>query len=123
MLLTGTRKRDHISPILASLHWLPMRFRVDFKVLLLVFKALNGQAPSYITDLLTPYSTARPLRSSKLPPQSKLKSRGDCAFAVAAPRLWNSIPLFYKISPVGTPGICPLSLTLISNVRMVEPVT
>src|SRR4029434_10832193 len=31
-LLTGTRKRDHISPILASLHWLPVRFRVDFKV-------------------------------------------------------------------------------------------
>src|SRR4029434_7347240 len=41
-LVTGTRKRNHISPILASLHWLPVRFRVDFKVLLFVFKALSG---------------------------------------------------------------------------------
>ena len=102
-LLTGTRKRDHISPILASLHWLPVRFRVDFKVLLFVFKALSGQAPSYITDLLTSYSTTRPLRSSNLGllavPQSKLKSRGDRAFAVAAPRLWNSIPLSIRSAP------------------------
>ena len=84
-LLTCTRKRGRISPIQVPLHWLPVWLRIDFKVLLFVFKALNGQAPSSIADLLTPYSTARPLRSSKLPPQSKLKSRGDCAFAVAAP--------------------------------------
>ena len=51
------------------------------KVLMFIFKALSGQAPSYITDLLTSYSTTRPLRSSNLGllavPQSKLKSRGD----------------------------------------------
>ena len=64
-----------------------MRLRIDFKVLLFVFKALNGQAPSYIADLLTPYSTARLLRSSNLKlPQPKLKSRDDRTFAVAAPR-------------------------------------
>ena len=103
MLLTGTRKRDHISPILASLHWLPVRFRVDFKVLLFVFKALSGQAPSYITDLLTSYSTTRPLRSSNVGllavPQSKHESRGDRAFAVAAPILWNSIPHSIRSAP------------------------
>ena len=102
-LLTGTRKRDHISPIQASLHWFPVRFRIDLKVLLFVFKALNEQAPSYISDLLTPYSTARSLRSSNLGllavPRPKLKSRGDRAFAVAAPRLWNSLPLSVRSAP------------------------
>lgn len=36
-LLTGMRKREHITPIRASLHWLPVRFRIDFKILVLVF--------------------------------------------------------------------------------------
>ncbi len=41
-LLTRTKKRDHITPILAALHWLPVSFRIDFKIVLLVFKALKG---------------------------------------------------------------------------------
>lgn len=48
-LLTGTKKREHITPVLASLHWLPVRFRIDFKILLLVFKILNGMAPPYLS--------------------------------------------------------------------------
>lgn len=44
-LLTGTRKREHITPVLASLHWLPVSFRINFKILLMVFKCLNGLAP------------------------------------------------------------------------------
>ena len=40
-LLTGTRKHEHISPILRSLHWLPSSERIDFKLLLLTFKSLN----------------------------------------------------------------------------------
>ena len=43
-VLTKTKKRAHITPILKSLHWLPVSFRIDFKILLLVFKALNGLA-------------------------------------------------------------------------------
>lgn len=49
-LLTGTKKREHITPVLASLHWLPVCFRIDFKILLLVFKILNGLAPSYLSE-------------------------------------------------------------------------
>ena len=63
-LLTGHKKRDHITPILASLHWLPIRFRIDFKILLFVFKALNGLAPAYIAELLQCYTPARALRSA-----------------------------------------------------------
>lgn len=41
-LLTGKKKQDHISHVLSSLHWLPINFRIQFKVLLIVFKCLNG---------------------------------------------------------------------------------
>ncbi len=63
-LLTGCWKRDHITPILSSLHWLPACYIIDFKIVLFVFKSLNGLAPSYLSDLLQPYSPSRSLRSS-----------------------------------------------------------
>uniref|UniRef100_A0A669EGD2 Reverse transcriptase domain-containing protein n=1 Tax=Oreochromis niloticus TaxID=8128 RepID=A0A669EGD2_ORENI len=43
-VLTGTRKREQISPVLASLHWLPVKSRIEFKILLLTYKVLNNQA-------------------------------------------------------------------------------
>ena len=39
-------KFDHITPVLRRLHWLPVRYRVMFKILLLVYKALHVKAPS-----------------------------------------------------------------------------
>jgi len=51
-LLTGTRKWSSISPVLASLHWLPVEYRVQFKVLVMVFKCLHGLAPVYISSML-----------------------------------------------------------------------
>lgn len=62
MTLTNTKRREHISPVLATLHWLPVIYRIDFKVLLL--KALNGQGPSYITISLINYIPTRTLCSS-----------------------------------------------------------
>ena len=50
--VTSTRKYDHITPILRQLQWLPVKFRIHFKLLLLSFKALYGIAPKYIVDLL-----------------------------------------------------------------------
>ncbi len=62
-ILTRTRKSEHITPVLRSLHWLPITFRIDFKVLLLVYESLNGLGPKYIADMLTEYKPIRPLRS------------------------------------------------------------
>lgn len=95
-LLTRTKKRDHITPILASLHWLPVHFRIHFKILLIVYKSLHGLAPSYISENLTLYTTTRTLRSSDrgmlAVPRSQKTKVGDWAFSVEAPRLWNSLP-------------------------------
>ncbi len=63
-LLTNTKKKDHITPILASLHWLPVKQRIVFTILLFVFKAINGLAPEYIKDILVVQSSSRLLRSN-----------------------------------------------------------
>ena len=101
-LLTGTKKREHITPVLAQLHWLPVKFRIDFKILLFVFKALNGLAPPYIVEMLSPHSTPRSTRSSTKQllsvPRTRLKTKGDRAFSVAGPNLWNPLPLHIKSS-------------------------
>ncbi|KAK3554753.1 hypothetical protein QTP70_033443, partial [Hemibagrus guttatus] len=57
------RRYEHITPILATLHWLPVKFRIDYKILLLTYKALNGLTPQYLSDLLVIYDPPRLLRS------------------------------------------------------------
>jgi len=49
-LITGTRRCDPITPVLRQLHWLPVRQRVDFKIVTLVHRSLSGHTPSYLAD-------------------------------------------------------------------------
>lgn len=95
-LLTHTRSRDHITPVLQNLHWLPVPYRIKFKILLLTHKALHNQAPSYLKDLLHPYTPSRTLRTANsnllTVPRTRHRTWGDRAFSVAAPSLWNSLP-------------------------------
>ncbi len=65
-VLTRSRKYDHITPILQSLHWLPIKFRISYKILLLAYKALNDLAPAYLTSLLSRYNPTRSLKYSGL---------------------------------------------------------
>ncbi len=62
-VLTRSRKYDYITPILQSLHWLPIKFCISYKILLLAYKALNDLAPAYLTKLLSRYNPTRSLRS------------------------------------------------------------
>uniref|UniRef100_A0AAQ6IH18 Reverse transcriptase domain-containing protein n=1 Tax=Anabas testudineus TaxID=64144 RepID=A0AAQ6IH18_ANATE len=96
-VLTGISKRDHISPTLASLHWLPVKSRIEFKILLLTYKSLNNQAPSYLKDLIVPYLPSRTLHSQTagllvVPRVSKCRMGGR-AFSYQAPLLWNQLPV------------------------------
>ncbi len=96
-LLTGKRQRDHITPVLASPHWLPISFRIQFKILLLVFKTLHGLVPPYLCELLHLHAPVRVLWSIHQMlldvPRCRLVTGGDRAFAVAGPNLWNSLPV------------------------------
>ena len=90
----------HITPILEELHWLPVRARIEFKILLMTFKAIKGLAPKYLSDLIEILQMSRyNLRRDNngiLLARSTIRTKktiGDRAFMIAAPILWNSLPL------------------------------
>ena len=80
-----------------NLHWLPIQYRIQFKLLLLIYKSLHGLAPSYLTDKLS-LRPNKGLRSDNqlllnVPVSTlRLKFYGDRAFSVAGPTLWNALP-------------------------------
>uniref|UniRef100_A0A674PEA0 Reverse transcriptase domain-containing protein n=1 Tax=Takifugu rubripes TaxID=31033 RepID=A0A674PEA0_TAKRU len=96
-VLTGIDKRDHITPVMASLHWLPVKFRIIFKTLLLTYKVLRGLAPSYLEELVIPYHPNRLLRSQnagpRVVPRVSRSRMGGRAFSYQAPLLWNQLPV------------------------------
>jgi hypothetical protein len=95
-LITKTSRRSHITPILKELHWLPVEFRIRYKVLTLAFKAIQKNAPRYINDCVALRRTSRNLRSSNRllleTPDHNLKSYGRRSFPVAAANEWNALP-------------------------------
>ena len=97
-LLTGSRKHEHITPVLRD--WLPVHERIRFKILLMTFKCLNQLAPSYLSDLLIHCRPSRTLRSSDkellVQPRCHLKTYGERACSFIAPKLWNTLPLSIK---------------------------
>ena len=89
----------HLTPTLFSLHLLPVRFRIEFKLLILAFRAIHGLAPQYITDLINIKQQfgRMMLRSQSelqlLPPRTiTKKTLGDRSFMASAPKLWNRLP-------------------------------
>ena len=94
-ILTLSPYSQHITPILKSLHWLPVEKRVQYKIILLTFKSLHGMAPPYLRELIKPYHGPRKNRSAKSNfleiPKTKTKTYGDRAFACSGPKLWNKL--------------------------------
>jgi len=87
--------RTNAKPLLRSLHWLPVKQRVTYKMATLTFKVLSSSMPTYLHDLIRPAVPVRPLRSSDAPLLSTARTRTEFArwaFSVAAPHTWNSLP-------------------------------
>ena len=106
-VITCKQKLDHITPLLIELHWLPVRQRIIFKILLYTLKALHGAAPTYLTELISPYVPRRALRSADQllleQPTHKLKLTGLRAFSVFGSRFYlrlkaAHLSLFLKLS-------------------------
>ena len=98
-LQNNVRKFDHITPIHYKLHWLPVNQRIQFKIIILTFKALHGSAPPYVHDLVTPRTTRpglRSIRNTLHVPRTRLVSYGDRSYSNIAPRLWNSLPDYLR---------------------------
>jgi hypothetical protein len=100
-LIMKTRRQDHITPVLRELHWLPVRQRVSYKTLLLVYQCISETAPLYLSELIIPYVPPRNLRSQDqrllTVPRTRLKFT-ERAFAVAGPLLWNKLPADIRMS-------------------------
>ena len=102
-IITKCNIEDNITPHLKQLHWLPVPLRINFKILLITYKIVNGLAPSYLDDLLAPHELPRELRSTSTGslkvPRSRTTSYGDRAFSISAPQLWNDLPLDVRNAP------------------------
>ncbi len=101
-LLIQAKKYDRISmtTVRKNLHWLPIKARIDFKILVLAWKACNGIGPKYLSDLLDKKHTTHNTRSADTNvlkiPATKLVTCGDRAFQKAAPTLWNDLPTNHR---------------------------
>ena len=95
-ILTRTQKTSHITPVLYQLHWLPIKARIMYKLLIVTYQAYHSLAPSYLCDLVTPHIPSRSLRSGDqlmlVEPRTRLKTFGDRSFSAAGPREWNKLP-------------------------------
>ena len=95
-VVTRSPPRTRSAPLLHKLHWLPIKFRVQFKINLLTFKTLSTAQPAYLYDLLSISQPSRTLRKNKgkllFEPRVRSKT-GSRAFSSCAPVLWNSLPL------------------------------
>lgn len=99
-VVTRSPPRAHSAPLLYSLHWLPVNFRIQFKINLLTYNTLSSEQPSYLHDLLKVSVPNRSLRSSnkKLLTVPRVKSHtGTRAFSSCAPVLWNNLPLSLRL--------------------------
>ncbi len=101
-LVTRCPYMDDYTPVLRELHWLPVEARVDHKILTLVYKAQNDQAPVYLSKLIHEDVTDRDRRPHYRHRLSVLKPRtdtyGHSRFEVAGPVLWNGLPVSLRAS-------------------------
>ena len=99
-LIHRAQKRDHATPYLKDLHWLPIRERITFKIMVYIFKCLHGLAPGYLTSCLHLYHPARSsLRSASdttllsVPnTRGHLHTASNRTFSHATPNTWNALP-------------------------------
>ena len=101
-MLTSNIEHQSCPECLKILHWLPIKYQIQYKIVLLVSKSTKVFAPPYLQDLLQPHKNERLICSSSkhllTVPKSKLKTFGDCAFSVCGPKLWNDLPNYVKTS-------------------------
>ena len=93
--IAGLRKRDHVGEVIQQLHWLPVKSRIVYKIILLVYKCLNGLSPDYLSSLLS-YSGMG--HSVYLVEPRVNGTYGERAFQKCGPKLWNGLPEHIKHS-------------------------
>jgi len=105
-LVYGSRRYEHVTPLLRDLHWLRVPDRITFRLAVLAYRCQNGLAPPYLADELhrvADVESRRRLRSAStaalIVPDTVRSTIGDRAFPVAAARVWNNLSSFVTSSP------------------------
>ena len=104
-VITGSGRREHITPTLKRFRWHPVKHRIDYKIAAMTFKASQIGEPAYLNSLITAYTPARSLRSAafnRFATPSVTSCRtviGSRAFSRCAPVIWNSLPSDITSSP------------------------
>ena len=102
-LILKTKRRDHITPVLKELHWLPVTHRITYKLLTITYKTLFNNGPQYLKELLPEYIPPRPLRSENQHLLSIHRSRhtrfSGRSYKLSAPQLWNELPQYLRTQP------------------------
>jgi len=106
--VTGVRWNEHITPTLRdTLHWLPVRHRITYKLTTISFRCVRGAFPAYFTDVCIPVETVAgraKLRSARhgepIVPPTRTKTFGSRSFRSAAPTVWKSLPHHIRQSDV-----------------------
>ncbi|KAJ8405788.1 hypothetical protein AAFF_G00312250, partial [Aldrovandia affinis] len=95
-LVYNLPRHSHVTPLLTTLHWLPVIARIKFKTLVLAYQAVKGSAPTYL-KIFKPYTPARPLRSATsgclAPPPLRTCASRSRLLSVLAPQWWNDLPV------------------------------
>ena len=97
-LITRTGQRERITPALIELHWLPIKARIEFKILTLTFKALKNNEPKYLKKMLDIFEPGANVTTRQAEEFNRLheprtnSNYGERAFRYHAPRLFNKIP-------------------------------
>ena len=97
-MILNKKARDSATECLKELHWLPIQQRIDFKILVLVFKSLNKQVPKYLQELIVKKEQKREglrlgAKHNLLEiPITKTKTFATRAFSTYVPTKWNKLP-------------------------------
>ena len=102
-LVMKKRRRDHVTSLFKELHWLPVKFRCQYKITTLAYRHFEGSLPPYLFTSLCTYEPSRSLRSSNEKlikiPKRNLNSFGQRSFSFMVPSLWNSLPATLRNVP------------------------
>ena len=100
VLVLRRRDQHSMTAALQQLHWLPVAYRIQFKLLTLVHGAIHANNPRYLADRVSAYVPCRSLRSTDqsllVVPSVNLERFGRRAFSCAGPSLWNPLPLVLR---------------------------
>ena len=104
-LITKIKQRERITPALIELHWLPVKARIEYKIILLTYKTLKHNEPKYLRKMLNRYdpganpTTRLANETDRLHEPRTNRNYGERAFNYSAPRLFNKLPMEIRNSP------------------------